>query len=94
MALAEVVIFMRLTRSMNRVSKEMHHASVYVHNLDLGKYAESCGTKGYRIKRAHDLLFILKSAREDDKSVSVIAYAVDYFENIEITDKFSRRSLK
>jgi acetolactate synthase I/II/III large subunit len=72
----------------------MHHASVYVHNLDLVKYAESCGTKGYRIKRAHDLLFTLKSAREDDKSVSVIAYAVDYFENIEITDKFSRRSLK
>jgi acetolactate synthase-1/2/3 large subunit len=44
----------------------MHHASVYFHNSDLVKYAESCGTKGYRIKRAHDLLFTLKSALEDD----------------------------
>jgi acetolactate synthase I/II/III large subunit len=63
---------------------------VYFHNSDLVKYAESCETKGYRIKRAHDLLFTLKSAIEDDKPISVIAYSVDYFENIEITDKLGR----
>jgi acetolactate synthase-1/2/3 large subunit len=64
-----------------------HHSSVDFHNPDFVMYAESCGAKGYKIRRAGDLLPTLKSALKDDKSVSVIACPVDYSENIKLTDK-------
>jgi acetolactate synthase I/II/III large subunit len=66
------------------------HSSVDFHNPDFVKYAESYGAKGYKISRPDDLLSTLKSALEDDNSVSVIACPVDYSENIKLTDKLGR----
>ena len=54
-------------------------------NPDFVKYAESFGAQGYRIKSAEELLPTLKKALADD-TVSVIACAVDYSENIKLTD--------
>jgi acetolactate synthase-1/2/3 large subunit len=67
-----------------------HHSSVDFHNPDFVKYAESHGAKGYKIGSSRELFPILKSALEDDKSVSVIACPVDYSENIKLTDKLGR----
>src|ERR687897_863657 len=67
-----------------------HHSSVDFYNPDFVKYAESHGAKGYKIGSPGDLLPTLKSALEDDKSVSVIACPVDYSENMKLTDKLGR----
>src|ERR687896_86449 len=67
-----------------------HHSSVDFQNVNFVKYAESFGAKGYRISHADELLPTLKSALEDDKSVSVIACPVDYSENMKLTDKLGR----
>jgi acetolactate synthase-1/2/3 large subunit len=66
------------------------HSSVDFYNPDFVKHAESHGAKGHKISRASDLLPTLKSALEDDNSVSVIACPVDYSENIKLTDKLGR----
>ena len=67
-----------------------HHSSVDFHNPDFVKYAESHGAKGYKIGSSRELFPILKSALEDDKSVSIVACPVDYSENIKLTDKLGR----
>jgi acetolactate synthase I/II/III large subunit len=67
-----------------------HHSSVDFYNPNFVKYAESHGAKGYKIGSPGDLLPTLKSALEDDKSVSVIACPVDYSENMKLTDKLGR----
>ena len=67
-----------------------HHSSVDFYNPDFFKYAESYGAKGYKIGSPPELLTTLKSALEDNKSVSVIACPVDYSENIKLTDKLGR----
>jgi acetolactate synthase-1/2/3 large subunit len=66
------------------------HSSVDFHNPDFVTYAESYGAKGYKISRPGDLLPTLKSALDDDNSVSVIACPVDYSENMKLTDKLGR----
>jgi acetolactate synthase-1/2/3 large subunit len=66
-----------------------HHSSVDFRNPDFVKYAESFGAKGFRIRRADELLPALKCALDDD-AVWVIACPVDYSENIKITDKLGR----
>ena len=55
-------------------------------NPDFVKYAESFGAKGYRVEAAHELLPTLKKAR-DDQTVVVIDCAVDYEENMKLTEK-------
>ena len=55
-------------------------------NPDFVKYAESFGAKGYRVESAADLLPTLKRARKDD-TVVVIDCAVDYSENMKLTEK-------
>ena len=55
-------------------------------NPDLVKYAESFGAKGYRVEAAKDLLPALNKAKQDD-TVVVIDCAVDYSENMKLTEK-------
>jgi acetolactate synthase-1/2/3 large subunit len=55
-------------------------------NPDFVKYAESFGAKGYRVNAASELMPILKRALADN-TVSVIDCAVDYSENVKLTDK-------
>lgn len=55
-------------------------------NPDFVKYAESFGAKGYRIASAEDLLPTLQQAR-DDNTVVIIDCAVDYEENMKLTEK-------
>ena len=50
---------------------------------------EAAGLKDTGLK-VQPIFSSLKSALEDDKSVSVIACPVDYFENIEFTYKLRR----
>lgn len=53
-------------------------------NPDFVKYAESFGAKGYRVKRAQDLVPTLKQALADD-TVVIIDCPVDYAENMLLT---------
>ncbi len=62
------------------------HYYVKFGNPDVVKYAESFGAKGYRIKRAEELLPTLKAALDDD-GVSLICCPVDYSENLRLTDR-------
>lgn len=55
-------------------------------NPDFVKYAESFGAKGYRVESAQDLLPTLQQAR-DDNMVVIIDCAVDYKENMKLTEK-------
>jgi acetolactate synthase-1/2/3 large subunit len=64
-----------------------HHSSVDFKNPDFVKYAESFGAKGYEIKRASDLLPTLRSALDNENSVSVIACPVDYSENEKLASR-------
>ena len=57
-------------------------------NPDFVKYAESFGAKGYRIKRAGDLVPTLKQALADD-TVAIIDCPVDYSENMKLTEKLA-----
>jgi len=61
------------------------HHYVKFDNPDVVTYAESFGTKGYRITAADQLLPTLKAALLDD-GVSLIACPVDYSENLRLTD--------
>lgn len=63
-----------------------HHSHVDFGNPDFVKFAESFGGKGYLIKRAEDLLPILKRALADN-AVTVIACPVDYGQNSALTSK-------
>ena len=53
-------------------------------NPDFVKFAESFGAKGYRIQKAQDLIPTLEDAFEQ-KTVSIIDCAVDYGENLKLT---------
>ena len=55
-------------------------------NPDFVKYAESFGARGYRVESAQDLLPTLQHAR-DDNTVVIVDCAVDYEENIKLTEK-------
>ena len=55
-------------------------------NPDFVKYAESFGAKGYRVERAQDLVPTLKRAL-DDKVVAIVDCAVDYSENMKLTER-------
>jgi len=55
-------------------------------NPDFVKYAQSFGAKGYRVESAQDLLPTLRRAR-DDNTVVVVDCAVDYEENMKLTEK-------
>lgn len=53
-------------------------------NPDFVKFAESFGAKGYRIQKAQDLIPTLEDAF-GQKTVSIIDCAVDYGENLKLT---------
>ncbi|MFT6094758.1 MAG: acetolactate synthase-1/2/3 large subunit [Pseudohongiellaceae bacterium] len=55
-------------------------------NPDFVKYAESFGAKGYRVKSADELLPTIRKAVADD-TVVIIDVAVDYSENMKLTEK-------
>ena len=55
-------------------------------NPDFIKYAESFGAKGYRVESANDLIPTINQAIEDD-TVVIIDVAVDYSENMKLTEK-------
>lgn len=55
-------------------------------NPDFVKYAESFGAKGYRVEAAQDLLPTMRQAIKDD-TVVIIDCAVDYSENMKLTEK-------
>jgi len=55
-------------------------------NPDFVTYAESFGAKGYRIERTQDLLPTIAQALNDG-TVSIIDCAVDYSENLKLTEK-------
>ena len=50
------------------------------------KYAESFGAKGYRVERAEDLIRTLRRAL-DDNVVAIVDCAVDYSENMKLTNR-------
>ncbi len=55
-------------------------------NPDFVKYAESFGAKGYRVESTRELMPTIKQAVGDD-TVSIIDCAVDYSENMKLTQK-------
>lgn len=55
-------------------------------NPDFVKYADSFGAKGYRVESAQDLLPTMQQAIRDD-TVVIIDCAVDYDENMKLTEK-------
>ena len=55
-------------------------------NPDFVKYAESFGAKGYRVERAEDLIRTLRRAL-DDNVVAIVDCAVDYSENMKLTNR-------
>ena len=55
-------------------------------NPDFVKYAESFGAKGYRVESSEDLVPTLEKAIADD-TVVIIDCAVDYSENMKLTEK-------
>jgi acetolactate synthase-1/2/3 large subunit len=57
-------------------------------NPDFVKYAESFGAKGYRVDKTQDLIPTLKRALAED-TVTVIDCAVDYSENMKLTQWMS-----
>lgn len=57
-------------------------------NPDFVKYAESFGAKGYRIQSVDEFLPTLKQAIIDD-TVVIIDCAVDYSENMKLTNKLA-----
>ncbi|WP_455203749.1 acetolactate synthase large subunit [Kaarinaea lacus] len=70
-------------KQMNTFGRQSH---VKFNNPDFVQYAKSFGAKGYRISRSDELLPVLKQALAD-KGVSVIDCAVDYSENLRLTEK-------
>lgn len=63
-----------------------HSNNISFNNPDFVKYAESFGAIGYRVERAQDLAGILERAFTDN-TVVIIDVAVDYSENIKLTEK-------
>ncbi len=55
-------------------------------NPDFVKYAESFGAKGYRIESTRELVPTIRQALRDE-TVSIIDCAVDYSENMKLTQK-------
>ncbi len=55
-------------------------------NPDFVKYAESFGAKGYRVESAEQLLPTIEQAKQDN-TVVIIDVAVDYSENMKLTEK-------
>lgn len=63
-----------------------HSNNISFNNPDFVKYAESFGAKGYRVERAQDLQGALERAFADN-TVVIIDVAVDYSENMKLTQK-------
>jgi acetolactate synthase-1/2/3 large subunit len=61
-------------------------AAVSFGDLDLVRFAESFGAKGYTIGSAGELLPTLRAALDDD-AVSVIGCPVDYAENARLVER-------
>ncbi len=58
-------------------------------NPDFVKYAESFGAKGYRVKSAKQLAHTLEQAFNDN-TVVIVDVAVDYSENMKLTEKLGK----
>ena len=69
-----------------QVAKFGRESHIKILNPDLVAYAESFGAKGYRVEKTEDLLPTLKQAIADN-TVVVIDCAVDYDENMKLTEK-------
>jgi len=63
-----------------------HSNNISFNNPDFVKYAESFGAKGYRVEKAEDLATTLQKAIADN-TVVVVDVAVDYSENMKLTEK-------
>jgi acetolactate synthase-1/2/3 large subunit len=63
-----------------------HSNNISFNNPDFVKYAESFGAKGYRVEKAQDLASTLEKAFADS-TVVVVDVAVDYSENMKLTEK-------
>ncbi|MCW8933455.1 MAG: acetolactate synthase large subunit [Gammaproteobacteria bacterium] len=66
-----------------------HSNNTTFNNPDFVKYAESFGAKGYRVEKAEDLVGTLQRAF-DDNTVVVVDVAVDYSENMKLTEKLGK----
>jgi len=66
-----------------------HSNNVSFNNPDFVKYAESFGAKGYRVEKASELTSTLQQAFADN-TVVIIDVAVDYSENMKLTEKLGR----
>ncbi len=66
-----------------------HSNNISFNNPDFVKYAESFGAKGYRVEKASELTGTLKQAFADN-TVVVIDVAVDYSENMKLTEKLGQ----
>jgi acetolactate synthase-1/2/3 large subunit len=62
------------------------HGDISFTNPDFVKYAEAFGAKGYRVNAADELLPTLQQAFADN-TVVVVDVAVDYSENMKLTEK-------
>lgn len=69
-----------------------HYDNVDFSNPDFVKYAESFGAKGYRIKKAEELLPTLKTALAST-GVHIITCPVDYSENMKLTNKLGELTI-
>jgi len=63
-----------------------HFNNVDFNNPDFVKYAESFGARGYRVENAQDLIPTLEKAFADN-TVVIVDVAVDYSENMKLTEK-------
>ncbi len=66
-----------------------HFNNIGFSNPDFVKYAESFGAKGYRVESAGQLAPTLKQAIADN-TVVVVDVAVDYSENMKLTEKLGK----
>ncbi len=66
-----------------------HSNNISFNNPDFVKYAESFGARGYRVEKASELTGTLKQAFADN-TVVVIDVAVDYSENMKLTEKLGQ----
>tara|TARA_R110000850_G_scaffold185562_1_gene311318 strand:- start:93 stop:1733 length:1641 start_codon:yes stop_codon:yes gene_type:complete len=66
-----------------------HFNNIGFTNPDFVKYAESFGAKGYRVESAEQLAPTLRRAIADD-TVVVVDVAVDYSENMKLTEKLGK----
>ena len=62
------------------------HYGLDLGNPDFTKYAEAYGAKGYKVKKADDLLPLLQKSFSG-KGIKVIECSIDYRENDEIWNK-------